>query len=89
MHHLIPISTRNFSPARVFVLADSLFEFAPYRGLTPPLDPQAAGLSIEGRAVPDYGAPFNFFALRACPASCPTVALSFLRFPYRSCGYLL
>ena len=28
--------------------------------LTPPLDPQAVALSIEGRAVPDYGAPLYF-----------------------------
>jgi hypothetical protein len=44
----------------VFVLANSLFEFAQRCGLNPPLDPQTAGLSIEGRAVPDYGAPFIF-----------------------------
>jgi hypothetical protein len=53
----------NFFPMSVFFLADSFFEFAQCCGLTPPLDPQAAGLSFEGRAVPDYGAPFNFLAL--------------------------
>jgi hypothetical protein len=46
----------------VFPLLASFFELAQSRGLNPPLDPQAAKLSIEGRAVPDYGAPFNFFA---------------------------
>ena len=51
---------RNFPPALVFVLVKSLFGLAQCCGLNPPLDPQAAGLSIEGRAVPDYGAPFNF-----------------------------
>jgi hypothetical protein len=30
-------------------------------GSTP--GPQASGLSFEGRAVPDYGAPFNFFVV--------------------------
>jgi len=59
------LNRRNFFISRVFVLSDSLFEFAPCRGLTPPLDPQTAGLSIEGRAVPDYGAPFNFLYMRA------------------------
>jgi hypothetical protein len=44
----------------VFVLVKSLFWLAQGRGLNPPLDPQAAGLGIEGRAVPDYGSPFNF-----------------------------
>jgi hypothetical protein len=53
----------------VFVLVDSVFEFAQCCGLTPPLDSQAAWLSFEGRAVPDYGAPFNFLAKSACPAS--------------------
>jgi hypothetical protein len=43
----------------VFVLADSFFEFARRCSLNPPLDPQTVGLSIGGRAVPDYGAPFN------------------------------
>ena len=37
------------------------------RGLPPPLDSQAAGLSFEGRAVPDNGAPFSFLAVWACP----------------------
>jgi hypothetical protein len=46
---------------------DSFFELAQSHGLNPPLDPQAAGLSIEGRAVPDYGAPFNYLAARAGP----------------------
>jgi hypothetical protein len=42
---------------------DSLFELAQSIGLNPPLDPQAAGLGTEGRAVPDYGTPFNFLRL--------------------------
>ena len=42
----------------MFVLVKSLFGLAQCCGLNPPLDPQAAALSIEGRAVPDYGAPF-------------------------------
>ena len=75
------IQRRNFFLARVFVLADSLFEFAPCCGLTPPLDPQAAGLSIEGRAVPDYGAPFNFFAVLACPVLPSHVRACHLAFP--------
>jgi hypothetical protein len=37
-------------------------------GLNPPLDPQAAAMSPEGRAVPDYGAPFNFFPIFFLPA---------------------
>jgi hypothetical protein len=44
----------------VFHLLELFSRFAQRCGLIPPLDPQAAGLSIEGRAVPDYGAPFNF-----------------------------
>jgi hypothetical protein len=47
----------------VFVEADSLIEFARRRGLNPPLDPQPTELSTEGRAVPDYGAPFNIAIL--------------------------
>ena len=45
----------------MFVFVDSFFEFAqsPRPDSTP--GPQAAGLSIEGRAVPDYVAPFNIF----------------------------
>ena len=54
---------RNFLCAPVFVLADSLIEFARRRGLNPPLDPQPTELSTEGRAVPDYGAPFNIAIL--------------------------
>jgi hypothetical protein len=37
-------------------------------GLIPPLDLQVAGLSIEGRAVPDYGAPFKFLVCGDGPA---------------------
>jgi hypothetical protein len=84
-----PFNCRNFFNARVFVIADSLFEFAPYCGLNPPLDPQAVGLSIEGRAVPDYGAPFNFLQRGRARAPRPTVAPDFLRFPYLSRSYLL
>ena len=52
---------RNFFRERVFVLKDSFLEFAQNCGLNPPLDPRPGGLSIEGRTVPDYGTPFNFW----------------------------
>ena len=73
----------------MFVLAESLFEFAPCRRPNPPLDPQAAGLSTEGRAVPDYGAPFNFLQRGRARGRRPTFAPDFLRFPYLSRSYLL
>jgi hypothetical protein len=41
----------------------AFLKFAQRRALTPPLDPQGAASSTEGRAVPDYGAPFNFLAV--------------------------
>ncbi len=40
----------------MFLLVDSLFEFALCCGLIPPLDPRAAASSFGGRAVPEYGA---------------------------------
>ena len=45
----------------MFEPVDSFIEFAQRRGLNPLLDPQSTELSTEGRAVPDYGAPLNFF----------------------------
>jgi hypothetical protein len=78
-------STRNFFLPPVFAIADSFFEFAQYRILTPTLDPQVARLSIEGRAVPDYGAPILFFlTVWACPASPPLLPLAIRSFPYLS-----
>ena len=67
-------TARNFFPTLVFMLVKSLFGLAQRCGLNPPLDPQAAGLSIEGRAVPDYGAPFNFLAVKAGQVSAVLVA---------------
>jgi hypothetical protein len=49
--------------------------------LTPPLDLQAAGLSIEGRAVPDYVAPFHFWA-GAIPLTPSLVAPASCRQPF-------
>jgi hypothetical protein len=51
----------------VFLLEDPILESAQHCSLNPPLDPQAAGLSIEGRAVPDYGAPFEFLVAAEFP----------------------
>ena len=62
-----PTIVRNFLPAPVFLPKDPFLESAQCRGLTPPLDPQAAALSIGGRAVPDYGAPFNLFGNVSLP----------------------
>ena len=83
-----PIIVRNFFPAPVFLPEDPFLESAQCRGLTPPLDPQAAALSIGGRAVPDYGAPFNLFGnvnlpgvdiflsrLRSCVSRTPPTAI--------------
>jgi len=65
----------------VFVSVDLLFEFAQCCGLTPPLDPQVAALSIEGRAVPDYGSPFNFLEVWPLPTSSSLARAGFLVFP--------
>jgi hypothetical protein len=43
--------------------------------------PQAAELSIEGRAVPDYGAHFNFLALRVGSALLSLPCAAFPLFP--------
>jgi len=53
-------------------------------GLNPPLDPQAAELSIEGRAVPDYGAPFDFLPVLEPLVPAPVVASVSSRHFYNS-----
>jgi hypothetical protein len=73
----------------VFVFVDLLFEFAQCRGLTPPLEPQAAGLSIEGRAVPDTARPSTFWQPRRSRRRRPLLALTLLCFSYLYCGYML
>jgi hypothetical protein len=47
----------TFSAPRCFSEWTRSLSWLIFRGLNPTLDPQAAALSFEGRAVPDYGAP--------------------------------
>ncbi|HLW44145.1 MAG TPA: hypothetical protein VKS00_06615, partial [Candidatus Acidoferrales bacterium] len=73
--------SRNYFPALVFELVKSLFGLAQRCGLNPPLDLQAAALSIEGRAVPDYGALFNFLVGERTQRNCLCPVLGSPVFP--------